>query len=166
MSKGNLIDATLIIFVQHIFLECLLSVRTSTSVWSQGCNRVEGLLPSTTMGVNDCPVPFVYMHKHVKRAHSPCHSLLLSTSHLHPSSCKSSPHLLSARTVLAYLLHRSHNVQWQCLALSDLTLWRNEGESMDLQVNNHKNLIRWMLSMLPKCTAMISLQTSDNGRGA
>lgn len=125
-KPSNFIYAT-IIFIQHIFLECLLLAATppvsgARALWGDGCNAVQGLVPRTTVGASDRPVPFIHCAQAHRGDNSPCHLLLLSTSRLHSSSCKSSPHLLSIRTILAYLLHRSHTEQWQCPALLDLRL--------------------------------------------
>lgn len=109
--------------------------RRGSGAGGGGCSAAEGPPRfSTTVGADNRPVPLAHTH-------SPCRSLLLATSRSHSASCRSSPRLLSARTVLACLSRRSHSERWRCPALSDLTLRRDDGDSIDRQVNDRRNLI-------------------------
>lgn len=95
---------------------------------------------------------------------SPCHLLLLSTSHWHSSSCKSSPRPLSIRRVPACLLRRSRSERWQYPGLWDLALGRNNAESESV-CGWSQPATRTQSEHGCWCRAVISLQVSDDDSG-
>lgn len=159
LPKSTLYAAVLA--TQHICPARLFSARTTPCLGGGGCSAVEGL-PRRTAGAH----PSSFPPKLVARVGSPCRSLLLATSRWRSSSCKSSPCLLSTRTVPACPWRRSHSERRRCPAPLDSALGREGGVRAEARGTPCEHLLRRMLQGPSKCTAGISVQTGDDGRRA